>query len=49
LAVFDGAAVVENDEVKSDFQLLHSNDGVEIDLTDGECLHDVLGIIEGDD
>lgn len=49
LAIFDGVAAIENDEVKSEFQLLHSNDGVEIDLTVGEHLHDVLGIIEGDD
>lgn len=49
LAIFDGVAAVEDDEVKSEFQLLHSNDGVEIDLTVGEHLHDVLGIIEGDE
>jgi hypothetical protein len=46
----DGLDAIEDDPVKTEFHLLYANDGVELDLTDGgEYLHDVLGIIEGDD
>jgi hypothetical protein len=46
----DGLDAIEDDPVKTEFHLLHSNDAIEVELTHhGEFLHEVLGIIEGDD